>query len=187
MVDAPLVVFLHAQTREVQHGAAQLGAAGRRVIHFVELVREAVHIVNLLRMLVRLDVRVVRVPMRGDGKDGFRLSVGGDDVVADPPEFARFAVVRKRQHGAAVADEYGGHSFRHDNPRFCCWAVGIFLILRNVPCRAVRVDTDLWPYLVRFGIPWPGIDVAVGIGVPVCATVRDPGMNGKGRMRYGEG
>ena len=115
VVDAPAVVDFDVCAEQVGDRARQVGAACRLVLELVELLGEAVHVVDLARLCGALHERAVRVPVRGDHQDGLGLAEFLEDALSEAAVgFGQFVVV-ECDHRAAVADENSGHLFHGDS------------------------------------------------------------------------
>ena len=83
VVDAPAVVDFDVCDEQVRDVAREVCAAGRLVLEFVELRREAVHVVDLARLCGALHERAVRVPVRRDHQDGIGLAEFLEDALSE--------------------------------------------------------------------------------------------------------
>lgn len=83
VVDAPAVVDFDVCAEQVRDVAREVCAAGRLVLEFVELWREAVHVVDLARLCGALHERAVRVPVRRDHQDGPGLAEFLEDALPE--------------------------------------------------------------------------------------------------------
>ena len=111
VVDAPAVVDFDVCAEQVRDVAREVCKAGRLVLEFVELRREAVHVVYLAGLCGALHERAMRVPVRGDHQDGLGLAELCKDALSEAAVgFGQFVVV-ECDHRAAVADEDCGHLF----------------------------------------------------------------------------
>lgn len=111
VVDAPAVVDFDVCAEQVGDRARQVGIACRLVLELVELLGEAVHVVDLARLCGALHERAARVPVRGDHQDGLGLAELCKDALSEAAVgFGQFVVV-ECDHRAAVADEDCGHLF----------------------------------------------------------------------------
>lgn len=121
MVDAPAVVDFDALAEQVGDRARQVGAACGLVLELVELLGEAVHVVDLTRLCGALHERAARVPVRGDHQDGLGLAELCKDAFAEAAVgFGQFVVV-ECDHRAAVADEDCWHFFHGISSFLLVW------------------------------------------------------------------
>lgn len=115
VVDAPAVVDFDVCAEQVGEVARQVGIACRLVLEGVELLGEAVHVVDLAGLCGALHERAARVPVRGDHQDGLGLAERCKDALSEAAVgFGQFVVV-ECDHRAAVADENSGHLFHGDS------------------------------------------------------------------------
>ena len=117
VVDAPAVVDFDIGAEQVGDVARQVGAACGLVLELVELLGEAVHVVDLARLCGALHERAVRVPVSGDHQDGLGLAEFLEDAFPEAAVGLGQFVVVECDHRAAVADENGRHLF-HGNSSF---------------------------------------------------------------------
>ena len=115
VVDAPAVVDFDIGAEQVGDRARQVGAASRLVLELVELLGEAVHVVDLARLCGALHEGVVRVPVCGDHQDGLGFAELCKDALAEVAVGLSQFVVVECDHRAAVADENSGHLFHGDS------------------------------------------------------------------------
>lgn len=115
VVDAPAVVNFDIGAEQVGDRARQVGAACRLVLELVELLGEAVYVVDLARLCGALHERAARVPVRGDHQDGLGLAELCKDALAEAVVGLGQFVVVECDHRAAVADENSGHLFHGDS------------------------------------------------------------------------
>ena len=114
VVDAPVVVDGDVR----QQGEDVVGeflAAFGMVLDFVEFLRESVHIIDLARFGIALDVRPAGEPVGGEGKDGLWLLKFGNDPLSDFLEFLCQLVILERNHRASVSGK-NNRKFYHDPP-----------------------------------------------------------------------
>lgn len=114
VVDAPVVVDGDVR----QQGEDVVGeflAAFGMVLDFVEFLRESVHIIDLARFGIALDVRPAGEPVGGEGKDGLWLLKFGNDPLSDFLEFLCQLVILERNHRASVSGK-NNRKFHHDPP-----------------------------------------------------------------------
>ena len=83
VVDAPAVVDFDVCAEQVRDVAREVCAAGRLVLEFVELRREAVHVVDLARLCGALHEGAVRIPVRRDHQDGIGLAEFLEDALPE--------------------------------------------------------------------------------------------------------
>lgn len=83
VVDAPAVVDFDVCAEQVRNVAREVCKAGRLVLEFVELRREAVHVVYLAGLCGALHERAMRVPVRGDHQDGLGLAEFLEDALPE--------------------------------------------------------------------------------------------------------
>lgn len=117
VVDAPAVVDFDVCAEQVRDVAREVCAAGRLVLEFVELRREAVHVVDLARLCGALHERAMRVPVRGDHQDGLGLAEFLEDALPEAVVGVGQFIMVECDHRAAVSDENSGHFF-HGNSSF---------------------------------------------------------------------
>lgn len=115
VVDAPAVVDFDVCAEQVRDVAREVCAAGRLVLEFVELRREAVHVVDLARLCGALHEGAVGVPVRGDHQDGLGLAEFLEDALSEAVVGVGQFVVVECDHRAAVSDENSGHLFHGDS------------------------------------------------------------------------
>ena len=106
VVEPPVEVEAHAQRgQEALDTAGQIGIPRGRILHRVELAREAAEVVDGARTGHGRDPRPGQVPVGGDAHDRARTG----QRAADGAPGLRVAVALDRVHGVPVAEEDGGH------------------------------------------------------------------------------
>ena len=115
VVDAPAVVDFDVCAEQVRDVAREVCAAGRLVLEFVELRREAVHVVYLAGLCGALHECAVRVPVRRDHQDGLGLAEFLEDALSEAVVGVGQFIVVECDHRAAVSDENSGHLFHGDS------------------------------------------------------------------------
>ncbi len=115
VVDAPAVVDFDVCAEQVRDVAREVCAAGRLVLEFVELRREAVHVVDLARLCGALHEGAVGVPVRGDHQDSLGLAEFLEDALSEAVVGVGQFIVVECDHRAAVSDENSGHLFHGDS------------------------------------------------------------------------
>ncbi len=110
VIDAPAVVDFDAIAEQVCDFFCQVSAACGLVLELVELLGEAVHVVDLARLCGALHERAARIPVRGDHQDGLGAAEAFQDGLTEFFIRCRQVVVFKCDHRAAVPDENRRHA-----------------------------------------------------------------------------